>query len=182
MILFGIWILFNATFRIIITQPLPIFKVTTSYKQSALSIKRNETCQIAQPSHHLQIVAFSQMSFIFWTKWIPWLTKVMYVLPETQSKPFLNDLNRIILYPKKYSRVSDVIDRTSSILQGKRSLDWPLCTLRYTLNLHLKMTTDRNYMTFCYPKYVLFMTFKIAKYDIKKVKYDIGKTQKIPYF
>ena len=33
-------------------------------------------------------------------------------------------------------------------------------------------------MTFCYPKYVLFMTFKIAKYDVKKVKYDIGKTRK----
>ena len=25
------------------------------------------------------------------------------------------------------------------------------------------------------------MTFKIAKYDIKKVKYDIEKTQKFPY-
>ena len=43
------------------------------------------------------------------------------------------------------------------------------------------ITRPRNYMTFCYTKYVLFMTFKIAKYDIKKVKYDIEKTQKFPY-
>ena len=42
-----------------------------------------------------------------------------------------------------------------------------------TMTAGIMISRDRNYMTFCYPKYVLFMTFKIAKYDVKKVKYDI---------
>ena len=51
----------------------------------------------------------------------------------------------------------------------------------YSFIFENEMNRPRNYMTFCYTKYVLFMTFKIAKYDIKKVKYDIEKTQKFPY-